>query len=104
MYHYHRSFHGGGLVVKQFSLIFSRWLCDAGLILCKLHFSFAIWLPVMLGQLLGTREKQKDRRGKKELALFYLLAIPVSVIHHWLFPPILETVCSTFRILLAFSE
>lgn len=108
MYHYHRSFVGGGWVVKQFTLSFTSsplsWLYDAGLILCKLHFSFAIWLPVTLGQSLGIREKLKDRSRKKELAPF-LFACYSCVCHS---PLALSSnsrnSCSTFRILLPFSE
>lgn len=56
----------------------------------------------MLGQLLGTREKPKDRRGKKELAPSYLLVIPVSVTSLAL--PSDSRNSSIFRILLPFSE
>ena len=35
------------------------------LILCKFHFSFAIWLSVKFGQKLGFRRKLKYRKRKK---------------------------------------
>lgn len=74
------------------------------LILCKLHFSFAIWLSVKFGQKLGSRGKLKYRKGKKEFVSYYLLAIPVSVTPSVSLLPILETVCSSSQILLPFSE
>lgn len=74
------------------------------LILCKLNFSFAIWLSVKFGQKLGSRGKLKYRKGKKEFVSYYLLAIPVSVTASVSLLPILETVCSSSQILLPFSE
>ena len=72
------------------SLLFGFVMLE--LILCKLHFSFAIWLSVKFGQKLGSRGKLKYRKGKKEFVSYYLLAIPVSVTPSMSLLPVLETV------------
>lgn len=93
-------------MIKQFSLSFNPssvvGFVMLELILCKFHFSFAIWLSVKFGQKLGFRGKLKYRKGKKEF--YYLLAIPVSVTPSMSLLPTLETVCSSSGILLPFSE
>lgn len=93
-------------MIKQFSLSFNPssvvGFVMLELILCKFHFSFAIWLSVKFGQKLGFRGKLKYRKGKKEF--YYLFAIPVSVTPSMSLLPILETVCSSSHILLPFSE